>query len=501
MSPPTEKPQGFRLPGGTSFFNGGKFSLSRFLQRLSIAQKFYALFGIVAVILVFELASFWFAMNLMSSIRAYVEGEGLWSKAQKESLNSLLQYTNSFEQSDYDDFLSQLSVPLGDKQARLELEKPHPDLAIASEGLLRGGNSPADIKGMIFLYRNFRHVSYLERAINLWAQGDLHIEKQLGLGDQIHAAIAANPAPNTTKLKLLIDQAIDNDQTLTPLENQFSETLGEASRGVGDILLYAIFALTAVLGVGTFSIALLISRLMTQVDAAKSEFVALASHQLRSPLNVINLSIERLKILGPPRSIEEKEIVEGIGREVSQMASLVEAILNLSRIEVGALVVEPKTIDIMDFIRKEAYSVRILARDKNIKIEEVYEPSVLMVSMDPTLLQIIFQNLLSNAIKYTPPGGTINLSVTKQPSFVLLRISDTGDGIPKSQQHNIFKKLFRAANARKRDPHGTGLGLYVVKSIITSTGGEIWFDSEEGLGTTFYVLFPLSGMKPTRNNA
>ncbi len=241
--------------------------------------------------------------------------------------------------------------------------------------------------------------------------------------------------------------------------------------------------------------ALYISKLITQVDTAKSEFVALASHQLRSPLNVINLSIEQLKNLGPPRTIEEKYIVEGVAREVRQMSSLIGAILNVSRIELGSLIVEPQNIELVAFAKAEVHSLRILADNKDILIQESYEPQELLVPMDPTLLQIIFQNLLSNSIKYTPDWGKIDLSILLQASAILMRIADTGDGIAKAQQHNIFKKLFRTPNASERDPHGTGLGLYIVKAIMEQIGGDIWFESEEGVGTTFYVAFPLSGMK------
>ena len=108
---------------------------------------------------------------------------------------------------------------------------------------------------------------------------------------------------------------------------------------------------------------------------------------------------------------------------------------------------------------------------------------------------MIFQNLLSNAVKYTPKGGRISLEILKEKKELKIIISDSGIGITKSQQDKIFTKLFRADNVRTTDTEGTGLGLYIVKSILDQTGGKILFKSEENKGTTFFVKIPLSGMK------
>lgn len=478
------------------------FSPKRYLRKLPIAQKFYIIIAVVAAILIFEFAGFWFAMGTTSAIRAYVQGEDLWSKSQKESLLSLLKYSNTFDEAHYQDFLSNQRIPQGDMQARLELLKPSPNLAVARQGFLDGGNNPADIDGMIFLFRHFRQVSYLSKAINLWTEGDAHIATQQAIGAQMHEIISRDPGSQATVLAVrqLKMEAWINNTELTPLETQFSATLGEAARNIGLALLIAIAALTSLLAAAALAIALLMSRIMTRVDAAKTEFVALTSHQLRSPLNVISLSVDLLKVLGPPRSVEEKNAVEGIAREVSQMAALIDAILNVSRIELGTLVIEPKPLDIMAFARAAAEPMRMLAESRGLTLLESCEPDELVLPMDATLLQIVLQNLLSNAIKYTPPGGEVRLSVKRLPLRVLISVADTGDGIPEAQQEQIFKKLFRTERAAKTDPHGSGLGLYIVRSIVRESGGSVWFESEDGNGATFYVSFPLSGMRASRGN-
>ena len=114
---------------------------------------------------------------------------------------------------------------------------------------------------------------------------------------------------------------------------------------------------------------------------------------------------------------------------------------------------------------------------------------------------MVFQNLLTNAIKYTPPKGTIKISIKKNKEDVLVSVSDNGYGIPKKQQENIFTKMFRADNVKLRDTTGTGLGLYIVKSIIEqSAEGNIWFESKENKGTTFYFTIPLKGMMKKEGN-
>jgi len=110
-------------------------------------------------------------------------------------------------------------------------------------------------------------------------------------------------------------------------------------------------------------------------------------------------------------------------------------------------------------------------------------------------IRIVLQNLLTNSVNYTPESGKIKLSVKKSKKEILLTVSDNGYGIPKKDQDKIFTKMFRADNVKIRDTSGTGLGLYIVKSIIEQTaGGKIWFESEENKGTTFFIVLPLTGM-------
>jgi PAS domain S-box-containing protein len=245
-----------------------------------------------------------------------------------------------------------------------------------------------------------------------------------------------------------------------------------------------------------------------EVDKAKTEFVSLASHQLRTPLSAINWYAEML-IAGDAGQLNEeqskylKEIYAGNQR----MVALVNALLNVSRLDLGTFIIEPKSTNVPEMIKSVINELKSYTVDKQIVIQESYQDNLPEFLADQSLLRIIFQNLLSNSAKYTPAKGNISISVNilhpgdvfggrkiKKDSFTF-SVSDSGMGVPIDQQDKIFSKLFRADNARETETEGTGLGLYIVKSIIDKSEGEIWFESEENKGTTFYVIFPISGMK------
>jgi len=233
-----------------------------------------------------------------------------------------------------------------------------------------------------------------------------------------------------------------------------------------------------------------------QIDKTKTEFVSLASHQLRTPLSATNWYTEML-LAGDAGKIskKQKQYLEEIYHSNKRMVELVSSLLNVSRLDLGTFYIEPKPtniIKIADNVLKELSSEINI---KKIKIKKDYDKTIAEINVDQKLMIIIFQNLLSNAVKYNNEKGTVILTIKKQDQNMLIIVSDNGYGIPEKDQARIFTKLFRADNAREKETDGTGLGLYIVKSIMEQSGGKIWFESKEDQGTTFYVTIPLSGMK------
>ena len=131
------------------------------------------------------------SLKIVSASRAYVGAESLWSKAQKEAVYSLFRYAQSRSEADYRSYLQSISVPMGDRRARLELSKEEPDLAVAREGFLAGKNDPEDVDGMITLFRRFRAVSFMRRAIGIWAEGDEGIAELNAAAQDLHAHVVA----------------------------------------------------------------------------------------------------------------------------------------------------------------------------------------------------------------------------------------------------------------------------------------------------------------------
>jgi len=230
-----------------------------------------------------------------------------------------------------------------------------------------------------------------------------------------------------------------------------------------------------------------------EVDKAKTEFVSLASHQLRTPLSAIRWYSEML-LSNSAGALSDKQhkYLQEIYDANKRMIELVGALLNVSRIDLGTFTMEPEWTQLPELIETAISELAPKIEKRNITINKQYG-SVPDVHVDPKLTRIVFQNLLSNAVKYTPEGGSITITLEKQDDTIAFSVADTGYGIPQEQQDEIFTKLFRADNAQEIDPGGTGLGLYIVKAVVEKSGGSIWFESEEGKGTTFYGILPIDG--------
>ena len=238
-----------------------------------------------------------------------------------------------------------------------------------------------------------------------------------------------------------------------------------------------------------------------EINKAKTEFVSLASHQLRTPLSAINWYTEML-LAGDAGKLndEQKKYAEEIFIGNSRMVELVNSLLNVSRIETNSFTIEPEKINIIDISKEVVKEIEPdIFKQKQELIEE-YDEYLPDTYLDKKLTKIIIQNLLTNASKYTPENGEIRIKIYNTSGDIRIEVSDNGLGIPGEEQRNIFNKLFRASNVTPLDTDGTGLGLYIVKSVIERSGGKIWFKSIKDKGTTFFVELPESGMRTKKGD-
>lgn len=234
-----------------------------------------------------------------------------------------------------------------------------------------------------------------------------------------------------------------------------------------------------------------------EVDRAKSEFVSIASHQLKTPLTSIGWLAESL-VNSPQSSTltpDQFKYISSILQTSRRMMEMVNDLLNVSRIELGVLVVRPEDLDIKMLLDSVYQEQKKTIDDKHQEFVMKIEPGLQHVHVDKGFMRMILQNLITNAVKYTPPNGTVTVDIQKDVSMhvdvMVIKVVDTGIGIPLKDQENVFTRMYRASNAQATVADGTGLGLYVIKSIVEHVKGKISFISSENKGTTFFVTVPL----------
>lgn len=231
-----------------------------------------------------------------------------------------------------------------------------------------------------------------------------------------------------------------------------------------------------------------------EIDRMKSEFVSVASHQLRTPLSAIKWFLEMV-IGGDAGKVsgQQRDFLERAYDSNERMIHLVNDLLNVSRIESGKLRFEPRPTDLLKITQEVASELAPLAAARNVHMEIVSTRAPLPPAMvDPEKIREVIVNLVSNAVKYTMARGRVTLSLEPQGRMMRISVRDTGIGIPASEQGKVFEKFFRAGNVRRVQTEGSGLGLYIVKALVESSGGKISFTSEESKGTTFVFTVPLA---------
>lgn len=234
-----------------------------------------------------------------------------------------------------------------------------------------------------------------------------------------------------------------------------------------------------------------------RLDRAKDDFLSLVSHQLRTPLTVIRLYGNMLTD-GMAGQLEktQHQYASNMTTASIRLIKLVGDILNISRLELERLKIQPVATDINGLISQHLMELEPIAEQRSISMTFVPDTTIEPVPVDVTIFGEILSNLVGNALRYSPPdNGRIKISFNKLKSGYRLKVTDNGIGIPREAQDHIFERFYRADNAGKVDGEGSGLGLYLVKLFTEASGGSISLKSTEGKGSEFNVTFPLTGMR------
>lgn len=232
---------------------------------------------------------------------------------------------------------------------------------------------------------------------------------------------------------------------------------------------------------------------LQRLDELKSTFVSVAAHELRSPLASIQGYLEVLLDEEPgPLTTEQREYLEIVQRGAHRLLRITGSLLDATRIEAGRieLVLQPVNLRVLVETVVAEWQGWLDAKQQQLVVDAA--PDLPAALCDETRAAQILNNLVSNASKYTPQGGTIRISLVpaEEDGFLQVSVADNGLGIAASDQAKLFSRFFRTENARLTDATGTGLGLYIARSLVELHGGRIWFESEIDRGSTFHVTLP-----------
>lgn len=517
---------------------------------ISIARKLYFTVGIMALLIGIELFTLFFSIRTLSSVRAYVEGEGLWSKGQKDAVYQLLRYGISRDEADFKQYKEYLSVPMGDRRARLQMEQAQPDMEEIRQGLLAGGNDEDDVEGMTNLFLRFHEVYYLKKAINAWRAAEKHITQLMAIGDKLHAAILAGASQE--EVNKILNEIPPINKQITVLENEFSYSLAEGARWLEHLVLRILFFIALTVEISGLLLAIIVNRdiqkgLSEIIDAARAfangnlqrrakvfsadEIGTVAtsfndmSNQLQAKITEIELNQVDINNYAKELEMKNKELEQFAyvashdlqeplrtltgfthllrehakdkldNRADTYLRYMLEAINRMHDL-IKALLdhgrigrrQQPQVVDSYQLLSGVMDNLKALIVDKKAFIQVGHLPSL---RAHPVELSIMFQNLLTNAIKFQAPGNNpyIIVDAEQTGNGCQFSVKDNGIGIEEKDREKVFI-MFQRLHLRD-EYEGNGIGLAHCVKIASLHNGKIWFESIPGKGSTFYFTINL----------
>lgn len=509
---------------------------------LSVSHKLYCVVGLMALLITVELFVMYFTIETLSSVRAFVAGEGVWSKSQKNALIEIQNYIRTYDEKHYRAFKDHMQVIESDRQARLEIMKPDMDLELAHENLLKGKNHPQDVQGMVHLLRRFQQTPYIKNALYTWERGDHLVSEISDLCDQIHVLIkTGHGKPDKNKIQTIVEKIFVLNNKLTDVENKFSQDLGEASNTLKNILIVAIaFMILLIEGFGLFltiqfahvlkkslkelqvfanevgdgdftktvrvhsadelgQLAVALNKMTSklknvsneqhiaeQANSIKSLFLANMSHEIRTPLNAILGFVSLLKNQDLSKD-EELRYLEIIERAGFSLTTIINDILDISKVEAGKLEIEKANCSLNQLIKdlELLFSLRCQEKGIDLKFNKKSLPDEVVT--DPTRLKQILINIIGNAVKFTNRGG-VYVMFYMDGDRLICKIEDTGIGVSSENVKKLFQPFSQVDLSIRKKFGGTGLGLVMSKRLAQLLNGDvILVKSQVSQGSTFLV--------------
>ncbi len=449
---------------------------------------FSPLTGLVTIIiisLVLLILINFYSLRTMSAMRAYINGESAYSKGEKNASQSLITFINTRDMVEWNEFLENIKIPIGDRIAREGLLNGA-SLDSIKEGFLEGGNHPDDVDNMIWLFKTFQTLPLMREPIKIWSRADSLIRQKHSLAQRIEHAIAHDVIEDE-KVHLLIALK-ENMMQLTIEEQNFSTTLGRTARRITSYLFLAcVFLTLVIIGAVSLYIFKLLKSInqrnkdLAEVNKELDRLVYTISHDLRSPINsmmgLIGLAQRETKM------DQMGMYLKMMDQSLKKMETFVKETIEMSkenRSEVKKEIVElsPLVEQVISLHRHipEASGIRFSA-----------EIGVYRVFSDRHKLEVILGNLISNAIKYhdrDKHDKFIKVITASEMDKVRIEVIDNGIGIDSDDQAKVFDMFYMSTSHDK----GSGLGLYIVNEMVTKLGGQVMIRSKLGEGSTFSVV-------------
>ena len=234
------------------------------------------------------------------------------------------------------------------------------------------------------------------------------------------------------------------------------------------------------------------NRQLQRLDEAKNEFISMASHQLRTPLTSIKGYLDMM-LEGDLGKISptQRAVLREAFSSSERMVRLINDFLNVSRLQTGKFTVDKQSVDIAQILRDEVSLLKVVADQRSVEMVLKIDKKIPSLAFDSEKIRQVMLNMIDNAIYYSNPHKKVVITLKSSGKMIEFSVKDSGIGVPKSEQANLFGKFFRGTNAKKRRPDGTGVGLFLAKKVILSHDGEMIFESEEGKGSTFGFKLPV----------